>query len=148
MKNSVTMCCNKNSPTFLKVAQKVAIKSVFLKRHVCQNMPKSSEIFWLLLLENLLPRSFKNSPIWSHRNEAVGQAVTVKLERGSNAVRREGLFRLTPNVGPPKNQFRRGNSFAGRWRSRVNTNTNINSSNSNNNNKAVCSVLIIEKNWK
>ena len=51
---SVTRCWNKKSPIFSKGAQNVP------------NSHQSCQIFGPLLPENLLPKPFKNSPIWSH----------------------------------------------------------------------------------
>ena len=48
-----------------EIAQKVAT-TVFNKSDHFQNCQKVAQIFWLLLYENLSPRPFKNSPIWSH----------------------------------------------------------------------------------
>ena len=37
-----------------------------LESYVFQNSSKNNHIFGILLYENLLPRTFKNRPIWSH----------------------------------------------------------------------------------
>ena len=47
----------KSSPNFPKVANAVSHKS-----EVFQNSPKSCQSFGLLLLEILMPRTFKNHP--------------------------------------------------------------------------------------
>ena len=52
-------------PSFPKVAQKVAT-TVLPKNNAFQNSIKSQQLFWLFLQENLLRRTFKNHPIWSH----------------------------------------------------------------------------------
>ena len=42
------------------------VKAVFILHDIFQSSPKSYPIFRLLWLENLIPRPFKNSSIWSH----------------------------------------------------------------------------------
>ena len=44
---------------------KSSYNSKKLQRAVFKNSPNSCLSFWLFLSENLLPRSYKNSPIWS-----------------------------------------------------------------------------------
>ena len=56
----------KSSPKVSKVAQKVATAVNILKSKVFQNSLKSGQSLGLLLLKSLLPRTFKNRPIWSH----------------------------------------------------------------------------------
>ena len=53
----------KSSPNYLKVVQKVS--TAFLLQVSSSKIPPKVSIFGLFLQENLLPRTFKNRPIWS-----------------------------------------------------------------------------------
>ena len=64
--SSVTRCWSKKQP---KCFQNVALKQPMQLLHmseVFRNSPKSCQSFGLLLLKNLLHRTFKNRSIWSH----------------------------------------------------------------------------------
>ena len=63
---------------FSKVAQKAAT-AVLLESEVLQNGSKSDQIIWLLLHENLLQRTFKNRPIWSHCQRRPSLSLSLSL---------------------------------------------------------------------
>ena len=51
---------------FQKLPKIISAATVFTSIDLFQNSPKVSNLFGLLLRVNLLPRTFKNCPIWSH----------------------------------------------------------------------------------
>ena len=65
--NYVTRWWNKKLPNFFppEIAQKVATHFLH-NSDIIRNSQKVTKIFWLLLWDNLLPRTCKNRPIWSH----------------------------------------------------------------------------------
>ena len=63
---SVTRLWNKKElKCFLKLLKQCQWQLLF-KGTVAWNSPKSLQMFGLFLQENLMPRTFKNRPIWSH----------------------------------------------------------------------------------
>ena len=63
---SVTRYRYKKKPNFFQKLPKYYPQHFFLKSAVFQNSPKGLQVFPLLMQENLLPKTFKNVPIWSH----------------------------------------------------------------------------------
>ena len=65
--HSVTRCWNKKKPMFAsKICQRELTQQFLPKCDFFQNSLQSHQMFCLILKENLSPRFFKNSPIWSH----------------------------------------------------------------------------------
>ena len=63
---SVTRCRNKKLPNFPQSCPIGAHGRFYFKSALFQNSRKKFIIFGKLLQKELWPRSFKNSPIWSH----------------------------------------------------------------------------------
>ena len=85
----------KNCRNFYNVAQKVAfyLKVVFFE--IAQEVTR--KVFGLLLQENLLQRTFKNCPIWSHCTPTSSPSYTIIIIKLKSILKRN-LFVLYNDV--------------------------------------------------
>ena len=85
----------KSSPNVSKSYPRSRNSSSYIpKSEVFQNSPKSYQLFGLLLLEILFPRTFKNLLIWSHVSAYVGRYFYYCSCSSISCQSRKNVFRL------------------------------------------------------